>query len=792
MESSNTSSEQIRFGVFELDLRTRELRKSGARVRLQEQPFQILQVLLKNPGEVVTREELRKTIWPADTFVDFDHGLYSAMTRLREVLGDSPETPRFIETLSRRGYRFVAPVDRPMSSRLQTSNQASLAPQQGVLKPRPMLRSRRLQWAISGATILVIGLAVSGWSLFSHKTRVLTDRDTIVLPDFTNTTGDPLFDGTLEQGLSVKLEESPFLSIISDERIQQTLQLMGQKPDAKLTPKIALEVCRRTGSAAVLDGSIAQIGERYLLTLKAVSCADGESLASTEAQASDKNHVLDALGKTATEMRRKLGESLNTVQKFDTPLEQATTSSLEALQALSLAASKLHAMDFAAAAAACQRAISLDPNFALAYACVGTAYSDLGQTTVAAENLRKAYAMRDKVSERERFLISAEYYLAVTGDLDTLVQNDELWAEVYPRDGVAFNELGAAYGMGGQPEKSLAAFLEATRRMPGSAMWNANLAMNYVALNRWDEARAAIRQAQSQKVDTPYFQLQLYQIDFVRNDAVGMADEVARSMGGPIEGRMLAEESDTAAYHGQLSKANNLTERAIDSAARFQVKQNAAGYMAGTALKEALFGDTSRVGHSAAAALRISTDRDTQFVVALALALSNDPQLAQKLADDLAKRFPDDTLAKFHHLPLIHAAIALNEGKSSNAIDALQRAIQYDFVPQASLYASYLRGIAYLGAHQGGRAASDFQKVLDHPGMVMNDCIGALAHLQLGRAYALAGDLPKATAAYRDFFTLWKESDPDIPVLKQAKAENARLQWPESNLLLRSPKVPNR
>jgi eukaryotic-like serine/threonine-protein kinase len=637
-------------------------------------------------------------------------------------------------------------------------------------------RSARFRWAvISGATILVVGLALAGFLLHSRRMDSLTAKDTIVLADFTNNTGDAIFDGTLTQGLSVQLEQSPFLSIISDEQVQQTLQMMGQKPDAKLTPKIARELCLRTGSAAVLDGSIAQIGQQYLLTLKAVNCANGESLASTEAKASDKNHVLDALGKTASEMRRKLGESLDTVQKFDTPSEQATTPSLEAWQAYSLAVRKLHAMDYSGAIPLWQRAIDLDLHFALAYAGLGFSYLELGDTALAAENFTTAYNMRDQVSEREKFLISDGYYRGVTGDLDKLVQNSELWVQTYPRDSAVFNELGAAYGMSGQPEKSLAAFIEAARFAPKSAMWNGNLAINYIALNRFEEARATIQKAQSQNVDSPYFRILLYQIDFLRNDAAGMEDQAAMSMGGPIEDQMLAAESDTAAYSGQLSKADALTKRAVDSAVRLQVKQNAAGYLAEAALRDALLG-IGRVKYLAATALQTSTDRDTQAVVALALALSNNRRQAQGLANVLAKRFPEDTIARFYYLPMIHAAIALDDVQNSKAIDALRPASRYEFIPQASLFASYLRGTAYLDAPQGVLAANEFQRILDHPGMVTNGPIGALAHLQLGRAYALTGDTAKAKTSYQDFLALWKDADPDVPVLRQAKVEYAKLQ----------------
>jgi len=641
--------------------------------------------------------------------------------------------------------------------------------------PKPGTKSHRLRILGAGATVLTVALAVGVWLfLSSRKTHALTPKDTIVLADFTNNTADPIFDGTLTQGFSVEMEQSPFLSIISDEQLQQTLQMMGQKPDAKLTPKIGRELCLRTGSAAVLDGSITQVGTPYLLTVKAVNCSNGKTLASTEAKASDKSHVLDALGKTAAEMRSKLGESLSTVQRFDTPLEQATTSSLEALQALSLASQKMGGMDYSGAVPLCQRAISLDPNFAFAYATLGTAYTDLGEGALAAENLKKAYDLRDRVSEREKFLISDRYYEAVTGDLDKAAQVCELWARTYPRDSIAFNQLGNSYAVFGQLDKSLAAFREASRLSPTWAIWEGNVALNYIYLNQLDEARAIIEQAESRKVDAPFFRLFLYQIDFLQNNAVGMADQAAQSMGGPVEDRMLDLESDTAAYSGQLAKANSLTNRAIDSATRLQVKERAADYLAEVALREALFGNAAKVGQSTAATLKVSTE--PQPWVALALAFANKRSQAQRLADDVGKRFPENTLVRFYYLPMIHAVFALNDGKASDAIDILQATTRYELAPDQRLYAVYVRGIAYLAARQGEQAAAEFQKIHDHPGIVLNDPIGALAHMQLGRAYALTGDTPKAKRAYQDFLALWKDADPDIPILKQAKAEYAKLQ----------------
>jgi eukaryotic-like serine/threonine-protein kinase len=652
------------------------------------------------------------------------------------------------------------------------------------------LKPTRRRWVpVAGAAAVVVGLALGGWLLFSHKTHALTDKDTMVLADFANTTGDPVFDGTLEQGLSVQLEQSPFLSIISDQQIQQTFQMMGQKPDAKLTPEIAREVCQRTSSAAVLDGSIAQIGQRYLLTLKAVSCANGKSLASSEAQASDKNHVLDALGKTAAEMRSKLGESLNTVEKFDTPLEQATTPSLEALQAFSLGAKAMDRGDSAAAVPLFQRAIRLDPGFAGAYRGLAASYSNLAETSLAAENARKAYDLRQGVSALERLSIETLYFANVTGDLEKARQSYELWAQTYPRDpNPPLNLGGFLYVNLGQYDKALAATREALRLDPASGETYANLVFCYLYLNRLEEARAAGEEALAKKLDSDDLRFGLYVLAFLRNDAEGMAQHVAWAMGKRgVEDVLLAFEADTAAYCGQLEKARTLSSRAAASAEQAEEKEAAADYQAEAALREALFGNAKEARQWAEAALDLSTGREVQFGAALALAIAGEASRAQSLAADLAKRFPEDTVVRSNYLPTIHGQLAIGDNNSLKSIEALQIAAPYElgsagpggagggvFTP--SLYPVYVRGEAHLSGQKDNEAAVEFQKILDHRGIVLNEPIGALAHLQIARAYAVQGDTAKARAAYQDFLALWKDADPDIPVLKQAKAEYAKLQ----------------
>jgi eukaryotic-like serine/threonine-protein kinase len=646
-------------------------------------------------------------------------------------------------------------------------------------------KSTLVRWMmVTGAALLATGLAVGGWLFYSRKAHALTEKDTIVLADFTNTTGDPVFDGTLRQGLTVQLEQSPFLSLVSEQRIQQALRLMGQPPDARLTPEIARELCQRTESAAVLDGSIASLGSQYVLGLKAVNCRTGDALAVEQERATGKEQVLSAMDKAVAKLRGKLGESLRTVQKFDTAVEQATTRSLEALQAYSLGRNTLVGKsDFAAAVPFFQRAIHLDPNFAMAYASLGLSYSVLGEASLGAENTRKAYELRERVSEREKLYIESHYYQFVTGDLEKARQTYELWAQTYKRDVMPVGALGNVYASLGQYDKSLATIREALRLDTGSGLSYANLVNGYLYSSRLEEARATAEEAQAKKLDSPSLRFFLYQIAFVQNDRAGMVQQVAWSAGKPgVENVLLANEADTAAYSGRLGKAREFSRRAVASAERAQEKETAAGYETEAALREALFGNAAEARQRAAAALALSAGRDVQFGAGLALAFAGGAARAQALADDLAKRFPEDTTVQFNYLTTLRAQLALTRRESSKAIETLQAAAPYELgSPFSAAFAPaldpvYVHGEAYLAAHRGSEAAAEFQKILDHRGVVQNESIGALAHLQLGRAYALQGDTTKARAAYNDFLTLWKDADPDIPILIAAKSEYAKLK----------------
>jgi eukaryotic-like serine/threonine-protein kinase len=648
-------------------------------------------------------------------------------------------------------------------------------------------KSRKIP-ILAGLVIVVAALAAGGY-FYTHRRPALTEKDSIVLADFTNTTGDPVFDGTLRQGLASQLEQSPFLNLLSDQQIAQTLGLMAQPKDARLTSALAREVCERTSSAATIDGSISSLGSQYVVGLKAVNCHNGDLLANEQATASGKEQVLIALGDAASKIRVKLGESLASVQKYDAPAEKVTTPSLEALQAYSLGV-QAHSVkrDDAAAITFFQRAVSLDPNFAMAYAHMGTNYFNLGETVRGAENTRKAYELRERVSEREKFYIDSHYEQYVTGDLEATRKAYELWAQTYPRDPVPIGNLASVYQSLGDWDKGLAAAQESLKLNGGSGLTYANLVSAFLNLNRFDEARATAQEAKAHNLDSPGIHVWLYEMDWLQHDAAGMERDAAELRGKPgYEDVLLAAESGNAAYAGQYSKAGDLARRASESAQRADEKETAANYEAAFAIQSAVAGSMGVAKQRVQAALALSTGRDVQGMSAIALGLAGDAAQATRLAADLAKRYPQDTIVQVQYLPLIHTAIALQAGKGDAAIEALAPNAPYELGAFAfTVYPVYLRGEAYLAAHQGAQAAAAFQKVLDNQVKLASDPITALAHLGLARAYMLeaqsaqGGDADaaraKAKSAYQDFLALWKDADPDIPVYVAAKAEYAKLQ----------------
>ncbi len=784
-----------RFGAFEADFQEGKLTKAGFRIHLQEQPLQILALLLERPGQIVTREEIRQKLWSRDTFVEFDDALNTAVRKLRAALNDSADNPRFLETVPRRGYRFIAPV--AWTPELQTADPTITPIAVPIVVPIKDRTSRR-RYFWSAAALIVIAAAVAGYRAIHRPAFQMTARDTIVLGDFSNSTGDAVFDDTLKTALNVSLRQSPFLNVLSDSEVAKALQLMTRPPSTKLTPEVAREVCQRAGSKAYLAGAIGTLGSEYVLGLKAVNCQSGDTLAEDQKTAASKERVLDALGAAASRLRGELGESLATVQKFDIPLEQATTSSLEALRALSLGRRASDDKGPAAALPYDQRAIALDPDFAMAYRALGIDYATLSELGRAGDYFTKAFQLREHASERERLTISADYYSYATGELDKAAQTFQQEIEIYPREDAAYVNLGLVYAALGQYDKATEMTTQVARRAPEAVSEYENLANYALALQRYDETRQVIHQAKSRNVDDFILHNASYALGFVGADPAAMAEQERWfASKTEFENVGLALESDTEAYAGHLRKARELTERAVNSAVRADNKENAAVYLATAAQREAAFGNAAQARHTVVGTLKLApASQGAESEAALALAMAGDTVRAESMAQDLSKRFPLDTQVQALWLPAINAQLALDKKKPADALNILQAAYtvelgQIPFVNNIScLYPVYVRGEAYLAAGQPDAAVAEFEKILAHSGIVWNCWTGTLAHLGVARAHALQSKTfqgqgqkadadkshARARAAYKDFLTLWNSADPDIPILKEAKAEYAKLQ----------------
>jgi tetratricopeptide (TPR) repeat protein len=636
------------------------------------------------------------------------------------------------------------------------------------------------------ATVLVVALGIGAWLTFTRKTHALTDKDTIVLADFANSTGDPVFDGTLRQGLSVQLEQSPFLSLVPEDRVQRTLRMMSQPTDARLTPQLAREVCQRTASAAVLEGSIATLGNQYVLGLRAENCRTGKVLDDEMVQAAKKEDVLNALSQMASKFRARAGESLATVQQYDVPLEEATTSSLEALQAYSMGWKTNISAGVEAGLPFMKRAVEIDPKFAMGYAALALYAGASGESDLATESIRKAYDLRERASDKERFFITAYYHGRGTGNQEKALQTCEQWAQVYPREWSAHTMLtGFVCPVLGRYEKGVEEGRKAIELVPDAYTGYYLLACNFIYLDRLADVEDVLRRTSDRKFENPLLAHLRFDLAFLKGDSAGMQREVAAAQGKPGAEDVISDRQAFAlAYSGRMQEARKWSQSAITLAQQAGHRERAALFETRAALWEAFFGNFSMAKKTAMATLALAKNREDRYGAALVLAMAGDVAHAQSLADDLERDFPEDTSVRFYYLPTVRASLALNHGDTSKAIEFLQANVPFDLgVPRSAtfayfgaLYPVYIRGQAYLAAHQGAEAAREFQKIVDHPGITIGDAFGVLAHLGLARAYALTGDTAKARGAYQDFFTLWKDADSEIPVLKQAKAEYAKLQ----------------
>lgn len=761
------------FGTFRMDAERELLVRDGEPVPLTPKAFQVLLLLVRRGNDVVTKEDLMKTVWP-ETFVE-EANLSRNIFMLRKALGESAQDHRYIVTVPGRGYRFAERVQL-----VPEQETAMLVASRSQVKIQ--VDPRRPWMRIAGAAAVISIAAGAVTYKMLHRSAALGPRDTVVLADFANSTGDPVFDGTLRQGLAVQLEQSPYLNLVSQARILHTLVLMGVSQDTRLTPGLARQVCERTGGAAEIDGAIARMGADYVLSIHASNCQTGESLDDEQMQVTRKEDILNALSQMATRFRRRVGESLATVESHNKPLAEATTPSLDALKAYSTAWDIHQRSGAIAAVPLFERAIALDPGFAMAYASLGRMYADLDQSDLAAKYTEKAWQLRDRASEHERFFIAAGYQQLVTGNQEETRQIAESWAQMYPRDPLPHTLLsGMANKVAGRFDAGAAEARKAVELDPDFAVGYYNLGVNNAYMNRLDDAESALREADARGLAIDEFFMLRHDIAFLRGDSAAMQQvaDAARQRDG-AEGWITDKEAFAAAYSGHLQQARKLTEQAVEESLHVSQQERAGLWLAGAAEREALFLNHAAARRQAEAAVTQSTGREVEYGAAFALAMAGDEARAQALADDLSKRFPEDTLVQFEFLPAIRALIALQRNEPLQAIQALQNCAPYELSPPrqllGALYPVYVRGLAYLADGRGVDAAQQFQKILDHPGIVVSDPIGALADWQIARAYVLAGDKARAKTSYEDFLTLWKDVDPDIPILKQARAEYAKLQ----------------
>jgi len=773
--------DMVSFAQFQLDLTCRELRANGFPTAVQNIPLELLILLVRKSPAIVTREEIVKAIWGKDRFVDAEHGINTAVRKLRHVLGDDPERPRFIQTVVGKGYRFIGSIEAPCEEGRHLEREP---------KAQSRIRSRRI---FSGAALVLVGLGVLGIIIKSHfapsRTEAATatlrialrpplQHDLVLIADFENRTGDPVFNETLREGLAAQLEQSPFLSVVSDQQIAGELRLMRRPPTTRLTTGLTREVCERMGGTAALHGLLARIGHAYSLVLDALNCSTGASVARAEAIAADKSHILGALGTAAASMRSKLGESLASIQNFNTPLEQVTTPSLEALQAYSLGTKIRNAEGSSAEAIPFfQRATTLDPDFAFAYLQWGASYYHLGEAERGSDKVRKAFELRGHTSYREKLRITEDYYSGVTGQLERAVETGQLAAQTYPQDTAIYDTMGAEDMWLGRWPEARSNFLAQIRVAPQSIIAYVDLEFAYVALNQFQDAQAGL----SRVSGSPFSPFLAYELAFARGDKAGMQNELAATASAPATEFLDLAQADTEAYYGRLAASRSWIQKAVESAEQNGRSESAALYQLGQALREAEFGFSGEAIRDASAAWHDDPTTEVRVVAALVFARAGNPGRASRIADVLDRKYPADSIYREYWNTTTQASIALDRGDPSQALNLLEKATPVElssfsiFPNAATMYPVYVRGEAYLKLHDGAQAADEFQKILDHRGLVLNSPIAALAQLQIARAYELQREEDKARTAYLKFLGSWKNADPNIPFLAAAKSEYAQL-----------------
>jgi len=795
MEQVPKTPRMVRFGLYEADFAAGELRKSGARIKLQDRPFEILKILLERPGEIVSREEFFKRLWPADTFVDFDHSLNASINKLRQALDDDADNPRFIATAGRKGYRFIAPVGNaapapatqvpdlppqpaPSSTPVGQNEPAILT--EPVAKETAAIaapqKKKRIRNVAILAGVLVLSVLVA-WLIPRFRAKpALTETDFILISDFVNTTGEPIFDDSLKQALTVKLSESPFFNVEPDMKVKQQLGLMGHSSNDRVVFPIDREVCERLGAKALVAGSIVSVGNRYEVDLKAQDCLKGSVLAHQKAAVENRDQVLSAMGSIMPQIRSTLGESLASIQKFDTPIEQATTTSLAALKAYTEGDKKRQQGNETESIPFYKLAIELDPNFAIAYVRLGVVYSNSQDYNSPKDYLKKAFEKSDRVSEREKLYISAHYYSEFTHETEKAIQTYELWRQIYPRDWIAANNLGNEYTLVGRFDKAIEAGQAGLRLNPAHIFPYITLARAYKDSGRFAEAKAVCEKAAAANLDSVDLHDLLFDIAFAEGDQSAMQRELDWSKGKSGEERILYNSAWAATASGHIRLAHVLFQKARDKALADDLKQYAAVVTLDEAQFQAALGNPVAARAAVSLAYKLADlSEEWQAQAALALAGAGDSARAEQIEQDLGKRFPLHLMLNKVELPEIRAAVAMNRNDSSRAIQELQTAIPYDLADSSAMWTMYLRGQAYIQLKSGEQAASEFQKILDHQANRPTSVAVPLARLGLARSYALSGNVANSRNAYEDFLNRWKDADNDIPILQKAKAEYAKL-----------------
>jgi eukaryotic-like serine/threonine-protein kinase len=773
------------------------LTRQGTPVPLTGKCFDVLLLLVRQSPATVSKDELMRTVWP-DTFVE-ESNLTQHVSLLRKALGESPQDRLYIVTVPGQGYRFVAQVrqaetnPRAIAERAQ-NEPSSLAeieapfvetpqgieaqPAQVDVAATPRRQPSRASRAWVLFIVLVLVLLIGLTFLRLHHTptaHALGAKDSVLLAEFENRTGDPVFDGPLFEGAAVELEQSPYLDLVSPESVRETLRLMGHSPDDPVRLPLAREVCERLGAKALISGSIARLGDAYVVGVEAVGCSDGAILAREQVEASNKEQVIPVLGKAAAALRRRLGESLASIQTFDVPMEKATTTSLDALKSYSLGADERARGNEKASIPFFEHAFALDQNFAMAYVQLGAVYRNLGETEQAASWFKKAFDLRENLSEREKLHLTVRYHETIGGDIEKATETYEIWSHMFPRDPLPFNGLSARYQVVGQYQKAVDAARSSLALSSHYYVPYTNLARSLLALNRFDESQRACQQAAAVQRDSLGTHRVLYELAYIRHDRTSMQKEVDWARGTERENDMLGTEASVLIADGKLKSGRQLFQRSWASSLGSGLKEDAAYSMAGEALAEADLGNFDQARAQAAIALQMGDGIDALETAAEALALAGETRRADALVDELRQRFPRHSVLNRASLPTTLAAIELHKHNPQKAIELLQQAGPYDFSEFSDMSPIYIRGLAYLQAHSGKEAAIEFQKLLDHPGIDPTSDRHPLAQLGLARACALTGDLRKSRKAYEDFFARWSDADKTIPVLQDALLEYKNL-----------------